>query len=246
MRNKQLHTVAIILVISIGIIHFGIMQSDFEDLGLFYNISIMISLAVVIVMSAIIYQKYAKQRRLSILFLFLTLAYVSYLFGEIGWFVFENVFFEYPYQTVADIGFFFDFVFTIIFLIAAIRLFSKLTRYDIGAASLVMSVIIAGYLVFSIDAETETYDLLFGLIFIIASSAVFSYSIIAMNTFWPTKVHISWVIIALAFMVSTTADALYYTTENIGVYTYADPSNTLWIVSNALLVYALILHRRVL
>jgi len=100
------------------------------------------------------------------------------------------------------------------------------------------------YLTLSLDAQADPEDILFGFIFLISSATVFGISFIALVKFRLMLFGVTWFIIFASMLITTVADIFYYTVENTGVYTYDHVINTMWIVSDAVLVYALLIHRR--
>jgi hypothetical protein len=244
--NSQLHVLAISFVIILSAVHFGIIQTDFEGKELFVNIGLIASITATLFVLAMIFRKYVGAKNIRISYMYLLISYVSYLQGELTWFVYESVLGLDPYPSIADVGFFFYYVFTAIFLVSTIRCFSTLTLYDIGHALIIMSIIASVYIVLSIDTEIDTYDLLYGLPFILAASSVFVFSIIALFKLRKTSLALPWIIIFASMVITTVADLWYYPLENIGGYTYDHIINTMWIASDAVLVYALVVHRRII
>jgi len=244
--NSQLHVIAISSVIILTALHFGISHADFEEKPLFINLALIASIGVTLFVLAVIFQKYVGANNIRVSFMYLFLSYVAYLQGEVTWFFYESVLGIYPYPSVADIGFFFYYVFTAIFLISTVRCFGSLTRYDIGNAVLIISIITAMYLVLSIEEGAETFDLLYAIPFILAASSVFAFAITALTKLRKTSIALPWIIIFASMVITTVADIWYYTLENVGIYTYDHIVNTLWIASDAVLVYALIVHRRII
>lgn len=245
-NNSQLHVVSISIVIILSVLHFGITQSDFEEKGLFVNLALIASITVTLFILVIIFKKYVGATNIRTSYMYLLLSYVAYLQGEITWFVYESVLGVYPYPSIADIGFFFYYVFTAIFLVSTVRCFSTLTKYDIGHALLIIALISSAYLVLSLESQVVTEDLHYGMPFILASSSVFAFSIIALVKLRNTSLALPWVIIFASMLITTVADIWYYPLENVGEYTYGHIINTLWIASDAVLVYALIVHRRII
>lgn len=242
--NKKLHLLIISVIIALSTTHYIITQLEFEGIELFINFTLMGSISVTLIALGIIYKRYIGARNIRIAFLFLFLSYIAYLSGEVIWFVYETILEIYPYPSLADVGFFFYFVLSTIFLISTIRCYNILTRYDIGAAVLIMSVISSIYLVVSIEADT--FDIVFGIPFILAASSMFAFSAIALHKLKGSSIRLAWTIIFISMLITTVADIWYYILENVYGYTYDHIVNTLWIISDAVLVYALIIHKRVM
>lgn len=244
--NQQLHIIAISLVIILSALHFVIIQADFDGKDLFVNLALIASISATLFTLAVIFKRYDGARNIRTAYLYLFISYVAYLQGEITWFGYESILGIYPYPSIADIGFFFYYVFTTIFLISIVRCHTKLTRYDVGHAMIIISIITSVYMVLNIEAEVEQYDLVYALPFILASSSVFAFSITAVMKLRKTSIALPWIIIFVSMLITTIADIWYYNLENLGAYTYDHVINTLWITSDAVLIYALILHRRIL
>jgi len=244
--NNQLHIITISFIIVLSSLHFGISQVDFEGKELFINLTLITSISATLFTLTVILRRYEGVRNIRTAYLYLFISYVAYLQGEITWFVFETILGIEPYPSIADVGFFFYFCFTTIFLISIIRCHAKLTKYDIGHAVIIISIITSVYLVLNIEAEVEQYDLLYALSFILAASSAFAFSITAVMKLRKTSIALPWIIIFISMLITTIADIWYYNLENLGAYTYDHIINTLWITSDAVLIYALILHRRIL
>lgn len=244
--DRKFHAIAIVSILFLSSLHFWITQMDFEEKPLFINLTLITSITVTLFTLIIIFKKYVGAINVRISYLFLFLAYLAYLSGELLWFTYETVLGAYPYPSIADVGFFFYFVFESIFLISIIRCYRDITRYHVGVILLIMSVITAVYLVLMLEGQVESFDTLFGLGFVLAASSVMGFSVIALAKLRGTSIGLAWKIIFVSMLITTVADIWYYTLENVGVYTYDHIMNTLWITSDAVLVYALILHRRVI
>lgn len=242
--NRSFHVSVFVVIITLFIIHYTITQFDFEYKALFVNLTLISSISITLVMLGIIFKTYVGARNTRISFLFLFVAYIAYLTGELVWFVYESIMGVYPYPSLADIGFFFYFVLSAVFLISIIRCYSNVTRYDVGTVSLVVSIIVSLYLVTSIEAET--YDLLFGLPFVMGASTVFGFSAIALYKLRGSDLRVVYQIIFVSILLTTVADIWYYILENVGGYDYDHIVNTIWIISDAALVYALLLHKRII
>jgi hypothetical protein len=244
--DRRFHVIAISIILFLSVLHFWVTQIDFEEKPLFINLTLISSITMTLFTLVVIFKKYDGARNIRISYLFLFFAYLAYLSGELLWFVYENVLETYPYPGLSDVGFMYYFIFESIFLIATIRCFNTLTRYNIGTVLIIMSIITSVYIVLMIDGETETFDVFFGLAFVLAASSVMGFSVIALTKLRKTSISLAWKLIFISFLITTVADVWYYILENIGVYTYNHIMNTLWITSDMVLVYALILHRRII
>lgn len=244
--DRRFHAIAIISILFLSTVHFWMTQQDFEQKPLFINLTLITSIIVTLFTLIIIFKKYDGARNIRISYLFLFFAYLAYLAGELLWFVYETILGVYPYPSVADVGFFFYFVFESIFLIATIRCFNRLNKYDVGIVLLIMSIITAVYIVLMLEGDVDAFDTHFGLAFVLAASSVMGFAVIALAKLRRSSIGLAWSIIFVSMLITTVADIWYYTLENVGVYTYDHIMNTLWITSDAVLVYALVLHRRII
>jgi len=242
--TKFLHIKSFIVIAIIFIVHYLIIQFDFEGRELFVNVTLMASISITIYVLIVMIKNYRGAKGMVTAFAFLLISYIFYLFGEVSWFTYESILDLYPYPSIADVGFFFYFVFTGIFLVSIIRCFKTIQWHDIGIITIIVSVIMGFYLTLSLDAQADPEDILFGFIFLISSATVFGISFIALVKFRLMLFGVTWFIIFASMLITTVADIFYYTVENTGVYTYDHVINTMWIVSDAVLVYALLIHRR--
>ena len=242
----KFHVIVIASIIALAGVNHYFTQTDFEQKALFVNISLILSIVATIAILIMIIKHYQGDRALKHSFMFLMFSYIAYLFGELVWFVYETIFGLYPYPSIADVGFLFYFIMSVVFLISIIRRFVSLTIHDIAYAVLVMGIITTTYLFISIGEDSDHFDIMFGLPFVLSSSAMFGFSLIALYKFRKSRVNFVWIILFSSMLVTTIADIWYYTAENLGQYTYEHIMNTMWIVSDALLVYSLLLYRKVL
>lgn len=245
--NWKFHVTVISIIIILAGINHIVTQYDFEDKDLYVNISLILSIVAAIIVLTVIVRRYQSQKETKVAFLFLLVAHIAYLFGELSWFVYETVLNLEPYpSSVADVGFLNYFILSDIFLIAIIRRHTKLTIHNVGYAVLLISILTTIYLFVSINDDADYFYVLFGLPFVLSASTMFALSCIALYKFRSTPTYLAWIILFTSFLVTTIADLWYYSAENFGQYTYDHIMNTMWVASLGLLVYGLLMYRKAL
>ena len=244
--NWKFHVfiISIIVIFAVGNHHFT--QTDFDEKAVYVNMSLIVSGGITIAILAVITKRYHGDKIVRMSFLFLLFSYIAYLFGEVAWFVFETILGIYPYPSVADVGYLNYFILSVIFVITITRRYATIGIHDVGYVILIISIITTTYLFISLGEESEMYLVILGMPFVLSCSAMFAFSLVALYKLRHTSIGTVWIILFMSMTVTTVADIWYYTAENLGQYTYSHIMNTMWIVSDALLIYALLLYRKVL
>ena len=163
---------------------------------------------------------------------------------------------EAPWPSMADIFFLLFYLFAGYHLVKNIRYFRKDLGWGpkIGVAA--TTIIITAIFAFGslLDVETgqldpgmiegEEFDFYFGLVFVIGSAALFGLALLGAAVFRASILGKAWLLLAAGIFFFTVADVWYYHLELTDAYSGDHFVNTLWVLSNAAIVYALYKHRK--
>jgi len=151
-----------------------------------------------------------------------------------------------PYPSIADLFFLAFPVFAMLHLVTNIKYFKR----NIGIPAKVLTVTIAAvitlvYAYFSLqDLGDTNFDFYFGILFVATSSLILSHAILGASIFRQSVLGTTWLLLAIGIFIFTVADVWYYYLELFDAYSYNHPTNTLWVLANMVIIYALYNHRR--
>ena len=151
---------------------------------------------------------------------------------------------EAPYPSMADIFFLLFYPFAAFHLVKNIKYFRKDLKWGpkIGVAALT-AIIVVIFAYMSIDLiEEEPFEFYFGLFFVFCSSAIFSLAILGASVFRDSILGAAWLLLAGGIFIFTVADVWYYSLEVFDAYEGDHFVNTLWVLGNTAVVYALYKH----
>ena len=194
----------------------------------------------------IVGRRYSSSEVFGITYIALGIAFFVATVGDLtyiyyGWFT-EEV----PYPSLADVFFLLYYPFVGYHLVRNINYIKKDLKWSSKFGAVLLSATIVGIFVYmSIDMiEEEPFDFYFGLIFVSASASIFSLALLGATVFRHSILGSAWLLLAGALFIFTVADVWYYYLEIIGGYTGAHFVNTLWVLSNVGIVYALYKHKK--
>lgn len=237
--------IVIIVVVAIAYQYYidNFVDEDVISLGHFsYGLS---SLAVGIVAFTV-----AKRYRGSPVFgktyFALAIGFVLAFVGELVYNYYSMVLFEDPYPSIADVFFIAFYFFAAYHLIKNIKYFKK----DLGSgAKLVVPAIsiamIVGFGLFTLETFESNPDVyLMSMAYVVSSAVVLALALLGAAIFRHSVLGVAWLLLAAGIVGYSIADVWYYYLEEIEEYTLTSPVNTLWILSNALMIYALYKHKK--
>ena len=96
------------------------------------------------------------------------------------------------------------------------------------------------------EIEGHSFDFYFGLIFVFGSSLTLSLAILGVAVFRDSVLGVAWFMLVIGIALYAFADVWYYYLEEIEEFTITHPVNTLWIISNIFMVYALYKHKKII
>jgi len=153
---------------------------------------------------------------------------------------------EDPYPSMADAFFLAFYIFTGYHLVRNIKYFKK----DIGWGSkigvpVLAIAMITGFGLFTIETlEDDPAVYYTSELYVVASAAILSLAILGLTIFRNSVLGIAWFLLVIGIFLYSFADIWYYYLEEIEEFTIIHPVNTLWLLSNMFMVYALYKHKK--
>jgi len=74
------------------------------------------------------------------------------------------------------------------------------------------------------------------------AAVILSLAILGSSVFRTSELGNVWLILVVGIFIFTVADVWYYYLELFGEFTYVHPTNTLWVLSFLMIIYALYKH----
>ena len=163
---------------------------------------------------------------------------------------------EAPWPSMADIFFLLFYLFAGYHLVKNIQYFKKDLgwgpKIGVAATAIIIIAIFAFWSLLDIETgeidpgmiEGEEFDFYFGLVFVAGSAILFALAILGAAIFRDSILGKAWLLLAAGIFFFTVADVWYYHLELTDGYTGDHFVNTLWVLSNAAIVYALYKHKK--
>ena len=248
---------ALIIVVLVAVAHqwYQTEFSDDEEMQI-TTFSYAISSAVAAIAAFIVGKRYWGSAVFGKTYIALAIAFLLGAVGDGMYIYYDWYTDEAPYPSLADIFFILFYFFAGYHLVKNILYFKKNLSWSlkIGVAALSVLIILAFAAWSLIDPETEQIDLTliegaefdfyFGLIFVAGSAAIFSLALLGAAVFRDSVLGKAWLLLAAGIFFFTVADVWYYHLELTDSYTGDHFVNTLWVLSNAAIVYALYKHQK--
>ena len=178
----------------------------------------------------------------------LGIAFLVLFAGDTTYVYYQYVLDEDPYPSIADVFFLAFPVFALYHLITNIRYFKR--NVGIPSKILVGSITILitlSYAYFSFeDLGEANFDFYFGTLFVATSSLILSHAVLGASVFRQSVLGTAWLLLAIGIFIFTVADVWYYYLELFGLFDISHPTNTLWVLSNMVIIYALYKHLKVI
>ena len=153
---------------------------------------------------------------------------------------------EDPYPSIADVLFLGFYLFTTYHLVKNIKYFKK----DLGwgpklAVPAIAIAMIGGFGLFTIETLTDDPTVYYlGLMYVSASAVTLALAILGVTVFRHSVLGVAWGMLVIGIFLYAVADMWYYYLEEIEAFSIKDPVNTLWVLSNMFMVYALYKHKK--
>ena len=176
----------------------------------------------------------------------LGISYVLFFLGEALYYFYFEPFDTFEYSIISEIFFMVSMPLILGHIVINIRYFvEKLESYQKLLLIIIPAIIIFGYsIIFTANPFEITDDFYFNLIFVVESSIVLGFTVVAFTLFRHTVLFAPWFLLLIGILFSTAGDTLYRYTDTITSYDYADPTTSLWLASSMIMIYALYKHQK--
>jgi hypothetical protein len=183
-------------------------------------------------------------------YLFLGLAFVGWFIGDLGYVYYDHVLDLDPYPNPFDVGFAASYVFASLHLLLNIRYFRP--KWNKGMKTVLVVLPIVMVFAYTLFAAAEwgiyeelSFDIFYGNIFAVGSSVVLALAILGAVVFRQSILKEVWLLLVIGIFIWTIADVWYAFAEVFETFDNTHPTNTLWMLTFMLVMYALYLHRKV-
>ncbi|MDH3617835.1 MAG: hypothetical protein OES14_00830 [Nitrosopumilus sp.] len=237
-----------LIIIAVIAIVYQIYISEFvdEEETSFADFSYGLSSLAVGITALFVYRRYKGSPVFGKTYLALAIGFIILFVGDSVYNYYLFVLDEDPYPSIADAFFIAFYFFTGYHLVKNIKYFKK----DLGigpkiAVPVLAIAFIAAFGLYTI--ETLEYDPMvyyMGILYVSASAAILSLAILGLTVFRHSVLGIAWFMLVIGIFLYSFADVWYYYLEEIEEFTIIHPVNTLWLVSNIFMIYALYKHKK--
>ena len=193
-------------------------------------------------------RKYRGSEIFGVTYAFLGIGLLFLFVGDTTYIYYDYVLDEDPYPSIADVFFLLYYPFIAYHLIRNIGYFKKdfHLRSKLFVPVLTLAIVIIFAFISFDEIEGHSFDFYFGLVFVFASALILSLAILGVSVFRRSVLGSAWLLLAVGLFLFTFADVWYYYLELVEEYSDSHFTNTLWITSNMILVYALYKHKKII
>jgi len=179
-------------------------------------------------------------------YLALGLGFVALFAGDLVYNYYLLVLDEDPYPSIADVFFIAFYAFAGYHIIKNIKYFKKDLGWDVKISVLIIAgIMIGAFGIFTIETlgnDPTVYYM--SMAYVVSSAAVLALALVAFTVFRHSVLGVAWTMLVIGIFLYAVADVWYYYLEEIEAFSIKDPVNTLWVLSNAIMVYALYKHKK--
>lgn len=176
----------------------------------------------------------------------LAIGFTLLFVGDLIYNYYDIVLGEDPYPSIADVFFIAFYAFAGYHIVKNVQYFKKDLGWNAKIGVVVIAaVMVAIYGIMTIGTfydDPVSYSL--SMAYVLSSAAVLALALLGAVVFRHSVLGIAWGILVAGIFLYSVADVWYYYLEEIEEYTLSNPVNTLWILSNAIMVYALYKHKK--
>ena len=239
----------IILALTIAY-QFSLYHADPEE----FNVPEILYLSAILAtagFSFMVFKRYRGSEVFGKAYLFLGLAFVSVFIGDFGYVYYDHVLGLDPYPNPFDVGFAAGYVFAILHLVLNIRYFRPQWNTEMKIFLVVLPIVMVS--VYTIvayaewgDYEELPFDLFYGNLFTVGSSLILALAVLGAVVFRRSILKEAWLLLVLGIFIWAFTDTWYAYTEVFESFDNTHPTNTLWVASYLVIMYALYKHRKVI
>ena len=186
-----------------------------------------------------------KYRKLSLSFVFLGAAFLSYGVAESYWYLLDSQGME-PYGTFIDILYFMYYAFAILHVMYTIKALNIKSSIETVMLGIIMVSALTGVYVILSVGEVDSESFVYGGLFVTMSAILAALAMTAIIKIYKTSLIRSWLFIGSAILIASLTDVWYYTQENLTGYEYGEFAlmDILWFATDLLMIAGIIIHRR--
>jgi len=179
-------------------------------------------------------------------YLALAIGFIVLFVGDTTYNYYLFVLDEDPYPSVADAFFIAFYFFTGYHLVKNIKYFKKDLGWGpkIAVPALALSMIVVFGLFTLETLEDDPTVFFMGELYVIASAAILSLALLGAFVFRHSVLGVAWFMLVIGIFFYSFADVWYYYLEEVEEFSITHPVNTLWLVSNIFMIYALYKHKK--
>lgn len=219
--------------------------SNLFESSILTRIAIVVSPLAVSICCFIISKMYGNSKVFGKSYFLLGMGFFSTFIGEVVFFHYVDSLGYEEYEILGESIIFISYPLMMAHIIINIRYFTeKLKKYQKFLLISIPIVIILGYSIITGIAVVDIEEFYYYLIFVSASSIVLGLAVVAFTLFRQSVLISAWFVLLIGIVVGTIGDILYNYAYTLGIYSFSDFSNILWIVSPLIIIYALYKHQK--
>jgi len=246
--SKNSFSIKVILIIVGLAIGYQIYLSEFvdEEQISFVHFTYGISSLAVGIMALFVAKRYKGSPVFGKTYLALAIGFILVFGGDVLYNFYAIVLDEDPYPSIADVFFITFYFFTGYHLVKNIKYFKKKIGWGLklGVSVLAISMTII-FGIFTIETlEVDPAAFYMSEIYVLASAAILSLAILGATVFRHSILGIAWLMLVIGIFFYSFADVWYFYLEEIEEFSIIHPVNTLWLVSDIFMIYALYKHKK--
>lgn len=233
----------VLAIIGVIVLGFHVLVNNTEESDQLVYIFSMSIPAGVAVFGFIVARRYASTLVYAKSYNMLAIAFISMLFAEITYFIYEQVLDLEPYPSIADVFFFAFYPMIILYLIINLRFFApKFSKFGVLVVIGIPLISTLTYLSLTLE-DFGSFDFFYGIIFVSAASITLGLAIYAASIFRGGLVGTAWFVLVLGITINLIGDVWYYYVEVVESYSLGHPVNLCWYSAYLLILYALYKHK---
>lgn len=233
----------VLAIIGVIVLGFHVLVNNTEESDQLVYIFSMSIPAGVAVFGFIVARRYASTLVYAKSYNMLAIAFISMLFAEITYFIYEQVLDLEPYPSIADVFFFTFYPMIILYLIINLRFFApKFSKFGVLVVIGIPLISTLTYLSLTLE-DFGSFDFFYGIIFVSAASITLGLAIYAASIFRGGLVGTAWFVLVLGITINLIGDVWYYYVEVVESYSLGHPVNLCWYSAYLLILYALYKHK---
>jgi len=222
-------------------------QTPTDEMYLLIGI-IFVAMSLAVSVSCFIVSKiYGYSRIFGMSYLVLGIGYFFAFVGEMSFVYYVDFLGQESAPLIGELSFLILYVMIITHLTINIRYFAdNIYSYQKILLALIPFVIILAYLYFVLETDNVDYfELPYSIVAVSLSSMTVSLAVVGFTLFKKTALVIAWFLLLTGLFAGTIGDIVNYYLVALGdLNSISNYSTTLWIASNAIIIYALYRHQK--